>query len=123
MSRRIPDRPAARARARGGLRDREAAPVFAALGHESRLRLVALLCAGGALSITQLTAGGELTRQAVTKHLQVLADAGLVRDARVGRERLWSFQPARLDEARLALEAIGRQWDEALGRLARHLGE
>jgi DNA-binding transcriptional ArsR family regulator len=95
----------------------KSAPVFAALGDETRLRLIALLCAGGALSIAQLTAGTDITRQAVTKHLHVLADAGLVRDLRQGRERLWEFEPSRLDEARRSLETIAQQWDRALGRL------
>jgi DNA-binding transcriptional ArsR family regulator len=93
------------------------APVFAALGDETRLRLVALLCAGGAASIAQLTAGTEVTRQAVTRHLQVLADAGLVRDVKVGRERLWEFDPAQMEQARRSLDAIARQWDHALGKL------
>jgi DNA-binding transcriptional ArsR family regulator len=96
---------------------RKSAPVFAALGDETRLRLIALLCAGGAASITQLTAGTEVTRQAVTKHLQVLADAGLARDVKMGRERLWEFDPARMEEARRSLEAIAQQWDHALGKL------
>ena len=82
-----------------------------------RLRLIAALCVGGAMSITQLTSGTDITRQAVTKHLNVLAAAGLVRDVKVGRERLWEFEPAQLDEARRTLEAIGRQWDQALARL------
>ena len=81
------------------------APVFAALGDEMRLRLIAALCVGGAMSITQLTSGTEISRQAVTKHLEVLAAAGLVRDVKVGRERLWEFEPAQLDEARRTLEA------------------
>ena len=93
------------------------APIFAALGDATRLRLVAVLCVGGAMSIAQLTSGTEITRQAVTKHLRVLADAGLVRDVKVGRERLWEFEPDRLEEARLALEQSSQQWDEALGRL------
>lgn len=93
------------------------APVFAALGDPTRLRLVAALCAGGALSIAQLTAGTAVTRQAVTKHLTVLADAGLVRDIRQGRERLWELEPSRLDEARRSLDAIAAQWDQALQRL------
>ena len=97
------------------------APVFAALGDATRLRLVALLCAGGAMSITQLTAATELTRQGVTKHLQVLADAGLLRDERSGRERLWRFEAQRLVEAQQALAMIGQQWDDALLRLQRHL--
>lgn len=96
---------------------RNAASVFAALGDETRLRLVAVLCAGGAPSIAQLTAGTDITRQAITKHLQVLADAGLVRDVKVGRERLWEFESARLEEARRSLELIALQWDQALERL------
>ena len=82
-----------------------------------RLRLIAVLCVGGAMSITQLTSGTDITRQAVTKHLNVLAAAGLVRDVKVGRERLWEFEPAQLDEARRMLEMIGRQWDHALAKL------
>ncbi|MFL9960897.1 metalloregulator ArsR/SmtB family transcription factor [Paraburkholderia sediminicola] len=96
---------------------RSAAPVFAALGDETRLRLIAVLCAGSAMSIAQLTAGTAITRQSVTQHLQVLANAGLVRDVKVGRERLWAFEPAHVDEARRALDAISQQWDQALSRL------
>lgn len=93
------------------------ASVFAALGDPTRLRLVAALCAGGALSIAQLTTGTAVTRQAVTKHLEVLAGAGLVHDIRQGRERLWELEPSRIDEARRALDAIAAQWDQALQRL------
>jgi DNA-binding transcriptional ArsR family regulator len=95
------------------------APLFAALGDEMRLRLIAALCVGGAMSITQLTSGTDITRQAITKHLGVLAAAGLVRDLKVGRERLWEFEPAQLDEARRSLDAIARQWDHALAKLKR----
>lgn len=66
------------------------------------------------MSIAQLTQGTDISRQAVTKHLRVLAGAGLVRDAKLGRERLWVFEPAQLDEARRSLEIIGQQWDQAL---------
>lgn len=93
------------------------ADVFFALGDATRLRLVAVMCAGGLFSITQLTASSDITRQAVTKHLRVLAHAGLVHDVRAGRERLWQLDPAPLDEARRSLEQIGQQWDQALGRL------
>src|SRR6267143_2137645 len=96
---------------------RNAAPIFAALGDETRLRLIAVLCAGGAMSIAQLTSGTEITRQAVTKHLRVLADAGMVHDVKVGRERLWEFEPTQLEEARRSLEVIGQQWDNALNKL------
>lgn len=93
--------------------------MFAALGDPTRLHLLTALCAGGALSIAQLTAGTAITRQAVTKHLQVLADAGLVRDDWQGRERLWELEPSRLAEAQRALDAIAAQWDQALLRLKR----
>lgn len=96
---------------------RHSASIFAALGDENRLRLVVMLCTGDTLSIAQLTAGTAITRQAVTKHLQVLADAGLVRDVRLGRERLWAFERTRLDEGRRSLDAIAQQWDQALLRL------
>ena len=73
------------------------------------------------MSITQLTAGTDITRQAVTKHLHVLAEAGLVRDVRVGRERRWQFEPTQVEEARRSLEIISQQWDHALDRLKRTL--
>src|SRR6202171_6372353 len=95
------------------------ASIFAALGDEMRLRLIAALCVGGAMSITQLTAGTDLTRTAITNHWDVLAAAGLVRDVKVGRERLWEFESAQLDEARRSLEAIAQQWDHALAKLKR----
>jgi len=93
------------------------ARVFAALGDESRLRLVARLCAGGPTSIAQLTAGSGVTRQAITKHLHVLADAGLVRGLHQGRECLWNVKRQKLEATRRYLDVISRQWDEALGRL------
>ena len=98
---------------------RNSAPLFAALGDETRLRLIGVLCAGGAMSIAQLTSGTQITRQAVTKHLHVLADAGLVRDVKSGRERLWEFELEKLEEARHSLAMIAQQWDQALLRLKR----
>lgn len=93
------------------------APLFAALGDRTRLRLVSRLGRDGPMSITRLTAGEAVTRQAVTKHLHVLAHAGLVRRRRRGRESLWALRPRRLEAARRYLDAISRQWDFALGRL------
>lgn len=93
------------------------ANVFAALGDPTRLKLVAALCAGGALSIAQLTANTDISRQGVTKHLQVLADAGVARDLKLGRERLWQLEPGQIEEAKRTLEVIGRQWEVALARL------
>lgn len=109
----MPPRP--RAASVASLEPASLAAVFAALGDETRLRLVAMLCAGGAFSIAQLTANTDITRQAVTKHLQVLAEAGLVHDIKLGRERLWQFDPEQLEQARRSLEIIGRQWEQALG--------
>jgi DNA-binding transcriptional ArsR family regulator len=93
------------------------ARVFAALGDPTRLQLVAVLCAGGALSIAQLTANTNISRQAVTKHLQVLSDAGVARHMKTGRERRWQLEPGRIEEAKRTLEVIGRQWEVALGKL------
>ena len=97
-------------------RGRTPAPVFAALGDENRLRLLTQL-AGGPLSIARLTAGSGITRQGVTKHLRVLAGAGLVRSSRRGRESLWRLERRRLEEARRSLDLISRQWDQALDKL------
>ena len=95
----------------------DTAPVFAALGDQTRLRLVARLCRDGPLSIKRLSEGAGVTRQAVTKHLRVLADAGLARGLRQGREQLWQLEAASLDEARRSLERIAERWDAALERL------
>ena len=94
-----------------------AAPVFAALGDETRLALVARLSSEGPLSITRLTAGSAVTRQAVTKHLDVLATAGLVSDVRRGRERIWELELEQMEAARSYLEHVSKRWDEALDRL------
>jgi DNA-binding transcriptional ArsR family regulator len=93
------------------------ANIFAALGDPTRLKLIAVLCLGGAFSIAQLTANTDISRQGVTKHLQVLADAGVVRHVKLGRERLWQLDPAQIEEAKKTLEMIGKEWDLALGRL------
>ena len=93
------------------------APVFAALGDENRLRLLARLGSGEPMSISRLTAGSGMTRQGVTKHLRVLAGAGLVRGRRRGKESLWQLERQRLEAARRSLELISRQWDESLSKL------
>ena len=93
------------------------APLFAALGDPTRLGLVARLCDEGPLPIAKLAAGSDVSRQAVTKHLHVLEDAGLVRSARDGRENVWELRPRRLDDARRYLDQISRQWDDKLERL------
>lgn len=92
----------------------DAAHVFFALGDRTRLQLVQVLCAGGSWSTTQLTTTTRITRQAVTKHLQMLASAGLVQHLRVGRERLWRIDTDHILQARAMLESLGRQWEEAV---------
>lgn len=91
--------------------------VFAALGDPTRFRLVARLGREGRLSIKRLTDGLDVSRQAITKHLKVLADAGLAHGLRRGREQLWELDAARLEEARRSLETISRRWDETLDRI------
>jgi DNA-binding transcriptional ArsR family regulator len=93
------------------------APVFAALGDATRLSLVMKLSDGGRRSIASLSADTRLTRQAVTKHLQVLAAAGLVTSLRIGRETRFALRPEPINDASSFLEAITAGWDEALGRL------
>jgi DNA-binding transcriptional ArsR family regulator len=100
-----------------------AALLFAALGDETRLRLVARLGAEGPLSIARLTDGTTVTRQGVTKHLRIMERAGLVHGARFGRERIWQLDTSRLAEAQSYLDQVSRQWDEALGRLKRFVEE
>jgi DNA-binding transcriptional ArsR family regulator len=93
------------------------AHLFAALGDETRLRLVARLCHDGPMSITGLTAGSHVTRQGITKHLRVMEESGLVRSARRGRENVWQLDQRRVEDARRYLDAISKQWDDALARL------
>jgi DNA-binding transcriptional ArsR family regulator len=99
------------------VRLRDAAPVFAALGDQTRLELVARLCSNGPQSIVRLSEGANVTRQAITKHLHVLADAGLIRSTRAGREQVWEILPRRVAEARHFLVLISAQWDDAIERL------
>jgi DNA-binding transcriptional ArsR family regulator len=98
-------------------RRRSHAPVFAALGDETRLALVARLCGGQPYSISQLTEGSKLTRQAITKHLRVLERAGVVRCVRSGRESLFEFDPGPIDEMRRYLDRVSELWDRKLLRL------
>lgn len=93
------------------------APVFAALGDETRLLLLTRLSAGSPRSIAQLTEGSGLTRQAITKHLRVLEGVGLVYGTREGRESRYTLEPHVLDEAKAALDSISARWDDALARL------
>ena len=99
------------------------AAVFAALGDETRLSVLTKLCTGVPQSISRLTAGTNLSRQAVTKHLRVLAKAGMVRSLRVGRESLFELEPQPIEEVRNYLDQISKHWDDALARLKSHVEE
>jgi DNA-binding transcriptional ArsR family regulator len=99
--------------ARGGAH----APVFAALGDGTRLALVAKLSGGQPCSISQLTKGSRLTRQAITKHLRVLESVGIVHSVHAGRESLFEFDPTPIEEMREYLDFVSEQWDHALARL------
>ena len=93
-----------RSRSAAAARLHDSAPIFAALGDETRLQIVARLCAEGPLSITRLSEGAGVTRQAITKHLNALSDAGLARSARSGREQIWELETRRLEMARRCLD-------------------
>jgi DNA-binding transcriptional ArsR family regulator len=93
------------------------APVFAALGDQTRLSLVARLSVGRQCSIAQLTASSKLTRQAITKHLRVLERAGIVHGVRAGREKLFEFDPQPMKAIKQYLDLVSEQWDQALARL------
>jgi DNA-binding transcriptional ArsR family regulator len=99
------------------------ANVFAALGDETRLTLVSRLCEKGPLSITNLTSGSSMTRQAITKHLRVMQRAGLVHGRRLGRESIWELENEPLEIARGYLEKVSKRWDDALGRLRKLVEE
>ena len=93
------------------------APVFAALGDETRLLLLAKLSGGQPYSISQLTEGSKLTRQAITKHLRVLERAEIVRSVRSGRESRFELNPEPMEELKRYLDQVSEQWDQALSRL------
>lgn len=106
-----------RSRGAAALKVTEAVPVFAALGDATRLGLLRRLSADGPLSITRLSEGTGVTRQAITRHLHALGRAGLVRDARRGRERVFALDLKRLEKARQYLDHVATQWDAAAARL------
>jgi DNA-binding transcriptional ArsR family regulator len=109
--------PKAEAEKRRPLPPPDHARVFAAFGDPTRLAIIGTLSDGRARSVSQLTAGSRLTRQAVSKHLRVLAEAGLVHSTRAGRESLYALRPEPLGAARAYLDRVAAQWDDALGRL------
>ncbi len=109
--------PAHGSRQPGRSDEQVSAHLFAALGDATRLGLLTRLGRHGPMSITGLTAGANVTRQAIAKHLNVLERAGLVHGHRRGRERLWEVEPGRLDVARRYLDFVSKRWDETLERV------
>ena len=99
------------------------AHVFAALGDETRLSLIARLCRVTQQSISQLAEGSRLTRQAVTKHLQILERVGLVRSVRKGRETLFEFDAAPIETMTQYLDQVSAQWAKKLTDLQAFLDE
>ncbi|HKV70388.1 MAG TPA: metalloregulator ArsR/SmtB family transcription factor [Gemmatimonadales bacterium] len=99
------------------LKETEAVPVFAALADATRLRLLKRLSTEGSQSITRLSEGEHVTRQAITRHLYALGSAGLVRHQRQGREQIWDLDMKRLEKARQYLDHVAAQWDAAAARL------
>src|ERR1017187_4113601 len=106
-----------RSRSRMAAKRQTRAPVFAALGDETRLSLVAKLCGGRPYSISQLTQGTKLTRQAITKHLRVLESGGVVHSVPSGRARRFEFDPQPMEGIKEYLDFVSAQWDQALSRL------
>ena len=105
------------ARSSAKAKQRERAQLFAALGDETRLSIVGKLSNGQPHSISELTKGTKLTRQAITKHLRVLENTGIVRNIRSGRESLFEFDPEPISDIREYLDFVSTQWDETLSRL------
>jgi DNA-binding transcriptional ArsR family regulator len=99
------------------------ASVFAALGDETRLSVLTTLCNGEPQSISRLTAGTNRSRQGVTKHLRVVANSGVVRNIRIGRESLSELELRLIEEVRDYLDQVSQQWDDALARLKSHVEE
>jgi DNA-binding transcriptional ArsR family regulator len=106
-----------RSHSRGAAKQQAQALVFAALGDATRLSLVAKLCDRRPYSISQLTRGSKLTRQAITKHLRVLESAGIVHSVRTGRESRFEFDPQPIEGIKQYLDLVSEQWDQALARL------
>src|SRR5262249_7328728 len=111
------NRSTARLRPQASVRLHESAPVFAALGDETRLQLVARLCAEGPLSITRLSEGAGVTRQAITTHPKAWRVAGWAKNVKSGREQIWDLETRRLEMPRRCLDRISDQWDVAIDRL------
>jgi DNA-binding transcriptional ArsR family regulator len=95
--------------------------IFSALADPTRRQVILALSEQGPSTATGLSAQLPVTRQAVTKHLAALADAGLVTATRRGREKLYRISPAPLTEAVTWMADLGARWDERLAALRRHV--
>ncbi|BBY17107.1 ArsR/SmtB family transcription factor [Mycolicibacterium litorale] len=100
-----------------GVSQARAAKVFDALGEPHRLRIVTGLCRTGPRSTLQVAQSLTMSRQATTKHLELLQAAGVVSSAKSGRERIWTVEPQPLSAAGDYLAALSARWDGALARL------
>jgi DNA-binding transcriptional ArsR family regulator len=98
-------------------------PFFSALGDPNRLRIVIRLCDGGPSSTSEVTEAVPVTRQAATKHLELLQSAGLVSSRRRGRERIWALQTQPLAQASDYLNQLSHRWDAAIDRLRAYVEE
>lgn len=94
-----------------------AASVFDALGDPNRLQIIVSLCDSGPRSTLQVAQSITLTRQATTKHLELLQAVGVVSSTKRGRERIWVVQQQPLGAAGDYLAALSKRWDRALDRL------
>ena len=95
----------------------DAGSVFEALSDPTRRQLLAWLAADGPMSATQLAGRLPLTRQGVAKHLQLMAESGVVTPDRRGREVLFSVDRERLDSASAWIAAVSARWDRRLASL------
>ena len=103
------------------MRARRVDGVFAALGDPGRRSLVEAVAARGSATATELAADLPVTRQAVAKQLTALADAGLLRATRTGRETRYELTPGPLEDAVAWMVEVGARWDDRLDKLARSL--
>src|SRR5262245_57355970 len=116
-SRRHPVTPSPSGRGGTAPKERDAVPVFVALGDATRLRLLRRLSTEGPLSIRRLSNGTGVTRQAIRRQLYALGSAGLLRHRKQGREQIWDLEAKRLEIARRYLDHVAAQWDAAAERL------
>ena len=97
--------------------------VFVALADATRRRVLELLAQHGGATATQLSGSFPVTRQALAKHLQVLADAGLATSERRGRETQWTITPESMTPAMVWMQSLGGEFEDRLAALQRHLDE